>query len=137
MEAEIKNFVEEYNKRMNWNNDIRNTLDMDYINKHEKAKKYIDDYFEIQYLDDKHFDLENAKLYKYDKDDAWAGTLELHVFNNKTYCTSYFWVNPSENEEEYKSKKINSIKNILDKELKELKKLFDTYVELDTLKRMF
>lgn len=115
MKSNIKNFVEEYNKRMSWNRDI-----IKQFGKKNIPDEIIDDYLSTELLNEENYDLENAALYEYGKNDSWAGTLELQVFSNESYRTHYFWVRPIQSEDEYKSEKIKYIKESIIKKIDEL-----------------
>lgn len=135
MKSNIKNFVEEYNKRMSWNADIIKQL-----GKKNIPTKIIDDYLSTELIDEENYDLENASLYEYGPDDVWAGRRELQVFSNKSYRTVYFWVKPIQSEDEYKSEKIKYIKEVMNEKLDELyekiKGLTSDYKHYNKLKKM-
>lgn len=135
MKSNIKNFVEEYNKRMSWNADIIKQL-----GKKNIPTKIIDDYLSTELIDEENYDLENASLYKYGPDEPWADTLELQVFSNESYRTVYFWVKPTKLEDEYKSERIELIKKKMNEKLNELyekiKGLTSDYKHYNKLKKM-
>lgn len=135
MKSNIKNFVEEYNKRMSWNADIIKQL-----GKKNIPPKIIDDYLSTELIDEENYDLENASLYEYGPDDACAGTFELQVFSNKSYGTVYFWVKPIQSEDEYKSERIKIIKETMNEKIGELyekiKGLTSDYKHYNKLKKM-
>lgn len=135
MKSNIKNFVEEYNKRMSWNADIIKQL-----GKKNIPAKIIDDYLSTELINEENYDLENASLYEYRPGEPMAGTFELHAFSNKYYRTVYFWVKPIQSEDEYKSEKIEIIKNIMNEKIDELyekiKGLTSDYKHYNKLKKM-
>ena len=135
MKSNIKNFVKEYNKRMSWNADIIKQL-----GKKNIPAKIIDDYLSTELLNEENYDLENAALYEYGPDDAWAGTLELQAFSNESYRTHYFWVRPIQSEDEYKSEKIETIKKRMNEKLDELyekiKEFTSEFKHYNKLKKM-
>ena len=135
MKSSIKNFVEEYNKRISWNADIIKQL-----GKKNIPAKLINDYLSTKLIDEKNYDLENASLYEYGPDEPWAGTLELQVFSNESYSTVYFWVKPTKLEDEYKSEKIEIIKKVMNEKINELyekiKGLTSDYKHYNKLKKM-
>lgn len=135
MKSNIKNFVEEYNKRMSWNADIIKQL-----GKKNIPPKIIDDYLSTELIDEENYDLEDASLYEYGPDEPMAGTFELQVFSNKSYGTVYFWVKPIQSEDEYKSEKIKYIKEVMNEKLDELYKkikgLTSDYKHYNKLKKM-
>ncbi len=135
MKSKIKNFVEEYNKRMSWNRDIIKQL-----GKKNIPDKIIDDYLSTELIDKENYDLENASLYEYGPDDPWAGTLELQAFSNESYRTVYFWVRPIQSEDEYKSEKIELIKKKMNEKIDELyekiKEFTSEFKHYNKLKKM-
>jgi len=135
MKSNIKNFVEEYNKRMSWNADIIKQL-----GKKNIPAKIIDDYLSTELIDEENYDLENASLYEYGPGESMAGTFELQAFSNKSYRTVYFWVKPIQSEDEYKSEKIEIIKEIMNEKINELyekiKGLTSDYKHYNKLKKM-
>lgn len=135
MREDIKNFVIEYNKRISWNKDI-----LKRIGKKNIPQYIIDEYLQTNTPDEDKYDLENASLYEYGPEDTWTGTLELQAFSNERLCTTYFWVKSNESEEEYKAKKIESIKEKMNKKLDELyekiKELTSEFKEYNKLKKI-
>lgn len=115
MKEDIKNFVEKYNKKMNWNNDI-----IKFLGKKNIPKDILKEYLSINFIDEEKYDLENASLYEYGPNDSWRGTFELQVFSNEKLCTTYFWIKSDETEEDYKTKRIEIIKKEVNKKLNEL-----------------
>lgn len=124
MDEKVKNFVEEYNKRIDWNKDIRDSLNLDFI-------PIIKDYLSTEKLDEEGYDLENASYYTYDD-----GLMELQAFSNTAYRTHYFWIWPYETDAEnsYKAEKIEYIKEKINKRLEELKPLVAEENELQKIK---
>lgn len=135
MKSNIKNFVEEYNKRMSWNRDIIKQL-----GKKNIPDKIIDDYLSTELIDKENYDLENASLYEYGPDDPWTGTLELQAFSNESYRTVYFWIRPIQSEDEYKSEKIELIKKKMNEKIDELyekiKEFTSEFKHYNKLKKM-
>jgi len=128
MKKEIKNFVEEYNKRMDWNKDIRDSLNLDFIPIYTDIIK---DYLPTEKLDEEGYDLENASYYTYDD-----GLMELQAFSNTAYRTHYLWVHPYETDAEnsYKEEKIERLKEKINERLDELKPFIAEENELQKIK---
>ena len=128
MKEEVKNFVEEYNKRIDWNKDIRDSLNLDFIPIHTDIIK---DYLAIEKLDEEGYDLENASFYTYDD-----GLMELQAFSNTVYRTHYFWVKPYETDAEnsYKAEKIEHIKEKINERLEDLQPFIAEEKELQKIK---
>jgi hypothetical protein len=114
MKQEIKDFVEGYNKTMEWNKEILESFGKGYV--HSYTKKFIKEYLSTNKITEEGYDLENAKLYTYEQ----TGTQELQAFSNKTYGTTYFWFKPGETEEEYKKRKMDSVGRYALERLKEI-----------------
>ena len=132
MEKKIKEFVEEYNKRIDWNKDILGDIDADDF---DDIKHFMDCVISTEKITEDEYDLENAKCYPYEN-----STLELQVFNNKTFGTSYFWVKPAESEDDYKEDRRQVVKREIDERLQqilpELHKITAQKDELLKLKEM-
>lgn len=128
MKEEVKNFVEEHNKRMDWNKDIRDSLNIDFSPIYtDIIKKYLT----TEKLDEEKYDLENASYYTYED-----GLMELQAFSNIVYRTHYFWVKPYETDTEnsYKEEKIERIKEKINERLDELKPFITEENELQKIK---
>lgn len=111
-EKKIAEFVECYNKCMDWNQDLLNGLNLDIFH----SKDFIDEYLTTEKIDESWVDLEHAKVFTYED----TGRLEMQAYNYKTYGTSYFWTFPDYTEESYKEKKLKKINEFLDEHLAEL-----------------
>lgn len=100
-EKQIADFVENYNKCMDWNRDILDKLNFDI----KYAKDFVEDYLTTDKIDKDSYDLEHAKVYTYED----KGMLELQAYSYKSYGTHYFWTFPNYTEQSYKEKKLNDI----------------------------
>lgn len=121
MKQEIKTFVEEYNKRMDWNQEIIDGFGKGYIPSY--TKDFIKENLSTGKITEEGFDLENAKLFAYEHDNLQ----ELQAFNNETYGTTYFWLRSNETEDEYKERKQNRVRE------NAVKRLFDIGLEMAKL----
>lgn len=128
MKDAVKNFVEEYNKRIDWNKDIRDSLNLDFSPIYTDIIK---DDLTTEKLDEEGYDLENALVYTYN-----SGLMELQAFSNTAYRTHYFWVQPYETDAEnsYKAHTIKYIKESIDKRLIELQPFVAEENELQKIK---
>lgn len=123
MKEDIKCFVEDYNKRMDWNVFILDRLLKVY--NPILTKDLLDEHLSTKKITEDRIDLENAKIHIYGN-----GVREMQAFNNETLGTTYFWVKPDETEMEYKKKKINSIKKYVTGRKEELEnKIEELYAE--------
>lgn len=111
-EKQIADFVESYNKCMDWNRDILGKFNFDI----KYAKDFVEDYLTTGKIDKDSYDLEHAKVYTYEN----TGRLELQAYSYKSYGTHYFWTFPNYTEQSYKEEKLNNIKKYVDKHLHEL-----------------
>lgn len=111
-EKQIADFVENYNKCMDWNKDILDKLNFDI----KYAKDFVKEYITTDKIDKDSYDLEHAKVYTYED----TGMLELQAYSYKVYGTLYFWTFPDYTEQSYKEKKLNNIKKYVDERLNEL-----------------
>lgn len=125
MKEEVKKFVEDYNKRCVWNQDILTKFDKGFIPK--KTKYTIDGYLPTKEITEEGYDLEHAKMFEFERDSDGEEVHELQVFNNESYGTSYFWVLPNETEEEYKKR---TSENLLKETLKNIRELSEKINEL-------
>lgn len=111
-EKQIADFVENYNKCMDWNRDILDKLNFDI----KYAKDFVEDYLTTDKIDKDSYDLEHAKVYIYED----KGMLELQAYSYKSYGTYYFWAFPDYTEQSYKEKRLNDINKYLIEHLSEL-----------------
>ena len=128
MDEKVKKFVEEYNKRMDWNKDIRDSLNLDFSPIYTDIIK---DCLTTEKLDEEGYELEDASCYTYDD-----GLMELQAFSNTAYRTHYFWVMPYEKDAEntYKAEKVDIFKKEINKRLEELKQFVAEENELQKIK---
>lgn len=124
MKEEVKKFVEEYNKRMDWNEDIRKSINLDSV-------PIVRDSLSTEKLDEEGYDLENASYYTYDD-----GLMELHALSKTAYHTYYFWVKPYEKDAEsvYKTDKIEFIKRSVNQRIQDLQPFIAEEKELQKIK---
>lgn len=110
MKEEIRKFVEEYNKRIDWNKEILGD-----IGGLDNIKHFMDSFISTKKIAEEGYDLEHAKCYTYED-----GMLELQAFNNATYGTSYFWVKPIMGESEYKEDRRQIVKKEINERLQQI-----------------
>ena len=85
MLPEVKNFVEKYNERIQWNKEILDSLNKKYLLSHEYTKELVEEYLSSDMIDEENYDLEHVKaVYSYEN-----GTLEMEVFSNIIYHRVY------------------------------------------------
>lgn len=115
MNENVKKFVEDYNKRMDWNKDILDSIAINFTK--DAVNTFIDEFLSTDKITEDGYDLEYASIYSYDKDNDGEDLNELQVFNNKTYGTTYFWLKPNETESDYKNSKMEYINNEVSKKI--------------------
>jgi len=103
--------IKQYNRCIDWNIDIRNKLTIDSFLAVDITKEIIEDYLSTKKINPKDYDYNTIESFKLEKADKY----ELQIYSNITYNTTYFWVCPNETEEEYKTKTIHCINNVLTK----------------------
>ena len=136
MENNVKSFVDEYNKRIEWNKDliksILNVFDLETVS--DELKDLFDDFLSVDSITEEGYDLEDANVYTYED----TGTLELQAFNNTTYRRNYFWVKPIGNEDDYKDDRLGTIEKVVTERLgqiiPELNKLTKAKNDFEKLK---
>lgn len=103
---EVQDFVEEYNQLIDWNIEFRKEIDTSWLETKPDAVHLLDNFFSTEKITPEGYDLENAKVFKYED----TGRYELQVYNNTKYHTVYFWCTPFMTKEEYINGQIASIK---------------------------
>jgi len=137
MTEEVKKFVDCYNKRISWHEDILNSLDKDYLLSHEYTKNIVEECLNLEKIYPEDYDLDHVSgVYSYDD-----GTLEMEVFSNIIYHRVYFWTNPNKTEKEYKAERINMIIDKITNRSNEinnqLNTLQDELSQIEKFKNMF
>ena len=120
MDERVEKFVEIYNKVMDWNKDILDVIMGAFNTVPKYTKDFIDDYLPTEKINGERFDLEHAKLFEFERDVDGEEVYELQAFNNESYGTSYFWVFPNEDEQRYKTRKLEQLDNHMYKKISDL-----------------
>lgn len=107
----IETFIQEYNKRVDWNLEILNKYNINLSNDNS-ANEIIKDYISLTKINHEDYDIDNAELYEYPIKNG-KQTFELQAYSLTDYGHEYFWVRFGEEEDEYKENKINTIKKEL------------------------
>jgi len=108
---EVQDFVEEYNQLIDWNIEFRKEIDTSWLESKADAVKLLDDFFSTEKITPEGYDLENAKVFKYED----TGRYELQAYSKSTYHTIYFWCTPFMTKEEYINGQIEFIKEEIKK----------------------
>ena len=114
MTKDVKNFVELYNRRSDWDTELIDLLDRKYVMSNKYLKGIILDYLHEGKITPENCDLKNAKVYSYNPSDNFRHMvcLELQAYSYDRYHETYFWVYPDDTEESYKEYKLNYIKDV-------------------------
>lgn len=132
MEKKVKDFVQKYNKCIDWNKDIFSELERKYILKSEYVK-VIRDYISFKKVTKRVCDLERAAVYEYED----SGMLEMQAWCYDTYGTRYYWLHPNLDEKAYKRKKIKDITKVLTKHRKNaVKRMQEASSELEEINKV-
>lgn len=122
MKKTVQEFIENYNKCMEWNTDLRQRLHIELFSDHETTAEILDSYLSDKKITPENYELSNAVLYE-----CAPNHYEMHVYSYLTYHDSYFWTTFGMTKEEYIADRLRVIK----KEL--LRELDDTNSKLDIL----
>lgn len=105
MEITPEKFVEQYNRCMDWNAELRYYLPIGLIESQEDTKYILDDFLSIEKITPESYDIYDAKVYK----DKKSGQYEMQVYSNIDYAFVYFLCDIGLSEQEYKEDRIRVI----------------------------
>lgn len=105
MEITPEKFVEQYNRCMDWNAELRYYLPIGIIEEQEDTRGILDDFLSIEKITPESYDIYDAKVYKDEK----SGNCEMEVYSNIDYAFVYFLCDVGQSEEEYKEERIRVI----------------------------
>lgn len=105
MEITPEKFVEQYNRCMDWNAELRYYLPIGLIEEQEDTRGILDDFLSIEKITPESYDIYDAKVYKDEK----SGNYEMQVYSNIDYNFVYFLCAIGQSEEEYKEDRIRVI----------------------------
>ena len=105
MEITPEKFVEQYNRCMDWNAELRYYLPIGLIESQEDTRGILDDFLSIEKITPESYDIYDAKVYKDEK----SGHYEMQVYSNIDYAFVYFSCALDQSEEEYKEDRIKII----------------------------
>jgi CRISPR-associated protein Cas8b1/Cst1 subtype I-B len=105
MEITPEKFVEQYNRCMDWNAELRYYLPIGIIESHEDTRAVLDDFLSIEKITPESYDIYDAKVYKDEK----SGNYEMQVYSNIDYAFVYFMCTIGQSEKEYKEDRIKVI----------------------------
>lgn len=108
MKKSIKDFVENYNKCMDWNIELRQRLDSELFSDHDTTAEILEDYLSDRKITPENYELSSAVLYENGPDHY-----ELHVYSYLTYHETYFWTTFGMTKEEYIADRVRIIKKKL------------------------
>ena len=102
MEITPEKFVEQYNRCMDWNAELRYYLPIGIIESHEDTRAVLDDFLSIEKITPESYDIYDAEVYKDEKSNCY----EMRVYSNIDYVFVYFSCVLDQSEEEYKEDRI-------------------------------
>lgn len=112
MEISIQDFVENYNKRMDWNIELRQRLNAELFSDHETTAEILDSYLSDKKITPENYELSAAVLYE-----CSPNHYEMHAFSYCTCHDAYFWTTFGTTKEEYIADRIRIIKRELSREI--------------------
>ncbi len=105
MEITPEKFVEQYNRCMDWNAELRYYLPIGLIESQKDTRDILDDFLSVEKITPESYDIYDAKVYKDEK----SGNYEMQVYSNIDYAFVYFLCAIGQSEEEYKEDRIRVI----------------------------
>lgn len=135
MKEEVKNFVDAYNRHVEWNREIlKGGVNLDDFK--DETRNIIRHYLDTDIITEEEYALDRAKVYYYT--DKRPIKSELQVFNLKSACTYYFWCVEDMTEEEYKEERYHMVTEELDRCKKEQMKVLKTAEEeIESIDRLY
>ena len=118
MEITPEKFVEQYNRCMDWNAELRYYLPIGIIEEQKDTRGILDDFLSVEKITPESYDIYDAKVYKDEKSNSY----EMQVYSNIDYTFVYFMCTIGQSEKEYKEERIKII-------YKYITELYDTAVE--------
>lgn len=122
MEKSIQDFVENYNKCMDWNIELRQRLNVEQFCDHETIAEILHNYLSDKKITPDNYELSDAVMYMNSPDHY-----ELDVYSYLTYHETYFWTTFGMTKEEYIADRLRVVQRELSREIA------DTNNKLDTL----
>lgn len=102
MKKKIREFVEAYNQRMDWNAEILKEVQLSLDDcSGDFLHDLLNGYLSQEKITEENYDLDNAEVY-----DCIRGQKELQAFSNECLRTHYFWCTLGISETEYKNERI-------------------------------
>ena len=130
----VKNFVEEYNRIVDWDNSLIEKLDIsDAI--YEPIKECIEYNFFTRKISEITHDLDTAEIYEYKTSDGRTG-FEMQVFSHEIVHLEYIRIVPT-NESEHIAEQIRLLNKIVaDNKSKLTKRLDHIITSLENINRL-
>ena len=117
----VKEFIEKYNQHIDWNMEIRNTLNIPALESNPVTKEIINDYLSNEKITADKYEIETAQIYKYEGDNKY----ELQMYSYTTYGTTYFWCKPDITKEDYLNERVTVISEEAKRHIEEIKKTME------------
>ena len=105
MEITPEKFVEQYNRCMDWNAELRYYLPIGLIESQKDTRGILDDFLSVEKITPESYDIYDATVYKDEKSNSY----EMQVYSNIDYAFVYFLCAIGQSEQEYKEDRIRVI----------------------------
>ena len=105
MEITPEKFVEQYNRCMDWNAELRYYLPIGIIESHKDTQGVLEDFLSIEKITPESYDIYDAKVYESDTPNRY----EMQVYSNIDYAFVYFLCTIGQSEKEYKEERIKVV----------------------------
>lgn len=130
---ELESFITEFNKRIQWNKEIRQHITTDLP---KYAIEILDYWLEEQELNIEKIDTDGCEIFT-DTNSDGQKYYELQAYNFDEYGTIYYWLYPDENEDEYKRNRIKRVLSNVNRIIKDnhekIEKLAAENLELEPI----
>lgn len=94
--AQVLEFVEEYNRYIGWNLEVREKMGISFgVN--DTVDAIVDEYLSTEKITSEEYDIANAVAYEYGD----TGTWEIQIYSDKEGRVVYFWCKRGLGREEY------------------------------------
>ena len=121
MKKTVQEFIENYNKCMDWNAELRQRLNSELFSDHHATAEILDDYLSTQKITYENYEIENATIYENAPDHY-----EMHAHSHVTNRGMYFWTTFGMTKEEYIADRLRVIKKKLSVETASTIELLDS-----------
>jgi hypothetical protein len=111
MDKKVEDFIAQYNQRINWNIEIRKSLDIALLNSNASTSNILDDYLSDEKITPETYAVNLADVFKSSRNNEWS----MQIYNIKNNEYHRFWVTFYESKEDYIKERIRLINESLSK----------------------